>query len=278
MKTAVITGGTDGIGRALANTYLRRGFRVVVIGRNTAKGQAFLDAAATIGAEGRSGFLTADLSLVGDTTRLIEELTDRLPRIDVLVLGARYHRSIRSETAEGFESNFALSYLSRFLLSHGLIGPLEQAERPVVVNFAASGQAGPVQWDDLQLERRYHGAGALGHSGRLNDLLGVSFVDVRPTSPVRYVLNHPGVVSTSFAGEYDSATAAQVEIMRRSGKSVGRSVADILPFLDSARPERLTAVLEGKRIPVDTGLFDSADAARLHRLTETLLAEANSGT
>ncbi|MYT32958.1 SDR family NAD(P)-dependent oxidoreductase [Streptomyces sp. MspMP-M5] len=53
MKTYVITGGTDGIGKALAHTYLDRGQEVVVVGRSAEKGQAWLDAAQQRGAAAR---------------------------------------------------------------------------------------------------------------------------------------------------------------------------------------------------------------------------------
>ncbi|MCD0451682.1 SDR family NAD(P)-dependent oxidoreductase [Actinocorallia sp. API 0066] len=272
MKTAVITGGTDGIGRGLADAYLGKGYEVLIVGRNTDKGKRFLDEAARAGAGSRAHFREADLGLVTENEKLIEEIATAFPAVDLLVLGARYHRSAWTPTAEGYESTFALFYLSRFLLSHGLADRLERAEHPVVLNFGASGQAGPVRWEDPQLVRGYHGVGAMGHCGRLNDLLAVSFTDLRPDSEIRYVVNHPGVVATSFAGEYDPMTAAHVAEMRATAKPVARSVAQILPYLEPSRANgRLTAVLEGRRVPVDTGLFDSAEAARLHRMTEALL-------
>ena len=43
MKTIVVTGGTSGIGRALASTYLARGEQVVCVGPDPAKGERFLD-------------------------------------------------------------------------------------------------------------------------------------------------------------------------------------------------------------------------------------------
>lgn len=268
MKTVVITGGTDGIGRGLAAEYLRRGDEVLVIGTNAAKGAAFTGAGGK-----RAHFLAADLRLVSENRRLAGHLAARFPAIDVLVLGARYHHSARVLTLEGLESNFALFYLSRFLLSHGLVGALSRAERPVVLNFAAAGQTGPVRWHDLQLERDYHGVRAMGHAGRLNDLLGVSFADIHAGRGIRYVLNHPGVVVTSFAGEYDPVTAAQVQQLRITGKTVDTSVAQILPYLDQPGQERLTAVLEGTPVPLDPALFDRGEAARLHQVTEKLLGD-----
>lgn len=58
MKTVVVTGGTDGIGRGLAAEYLRRGDEVLVIGTSAAKGTAFTGAGGK-----RAHFLAADLSL-----------------------------------------------------------------------------------------------------------------------------------------------------------------------------------------------------------------------
>jgi hypothetical protein len=69
--------------------------------------------------------------------------------------------------------------------------------------------------------------------------------------PVHYVLNHPGVVATSFAGEHAAATASAVDRLRITGKPVSQAVAQILPFLDGPATG-LTAVLEGRRVPTDT--------------------------
>ncbi|WP_327289719.1 SDR family NAD(P)-dependent oxidoreductase [Streptomyces sp. NBC_01198] len=274
MATAVITGGTAGIGRALAETYLCRGYDVLAIGSSPRNGRDFLGYAKDAGAGDRAHFLAADLSEVAGTERLAATIAGRFPVVDVLVLAARYHRSTRLVTPEGFESNFALFYLSRFLLSHGLVGPLSRAGRPVVLNFGGAGQAGPVRWDDLQLERDYSGTGAMAHAATLNDLLGLSFVDLHRETGIRYLLNHPGVVATTFAGEYDPVTAARVEYLKVIGKSAEQSVSQILPYLDRPTTARLTAVHEGIQVPLEPRPFTRHEAARLHEATTKLLAEA----
>ncbi|GLW55609.1 SDR family NAD(P)-dependent oxidoreductase [Kitasatospora phosalacinea] len=269
MATAVITGGTDGIGRALATTYLERGHHVLVVGTDPAKGAAFRADAHRRGAGERARFLAADLSLVAENRRLLDHVAAHHPAVDLLVLGARYHRSTRAETADGLESNFALFYLSRHLLSHGLLPQLRRAESPVVLNFGAAGLGGPVRWDDLQLRRDYPGTGALGHAGALCDLLATHLAHQHPDVP--QVVNHPGVTATGFAGEYDPATAAHVHRLRTRAKPATEAVAQILPHLD-APPAPLTAVHEGRRVPTDTPAFDPAAARRLHATTERLLA------
>jgi NAD(P)-dependent dehydrogenase (short-subunit alcohol dehydrogenase family) len=256
MKTLVITGGTDGMGRALAHTYLERGDTVAIVGRDRAK------AATLPGAH----FIPADLSLISENRRAIEEINATFPTVDALVLCARYYRTTRFETAEGFEGTFALEYLSRFLLSHGLTGP------QVVVNVSGPGvPMGRVHWDDLMLARGYDGVAAQMQAGRANDLLGVAFAAQRPASPTRYVLINPGAVSTSFAGEYDPATAAHVESLKRYGKPVDEGIKPIVARIDQPPAAPLSAFAQGEPISLGHPSFDPRAAARLHELTLDLV-------
>ncbi|MEV0039904.1 SDR family NAD(P)-dependent oxidoreductase [Streptomyces sp. NPDC050804] len=158
-KTFVITGGTDGIGAAVARALFSRGDHVVVIGTDPEKGDRLAREAAT--APGGLDFVRADLSLMSSTRRVIDEVVEAHPAIDGLVLCARYFRTHRRVTAEGFEDNFALFYLSRVLFSYGLLDALEKAERPAVVNVAGPGHDTPIDWDDLQSAERYDGVRAM---------------------------------------------------------------------------------------------------------------------
>ncbi|MFD7061133.1 SDR family NAD(P)-dependent oxidoreductase [Streptomyces sp. NPDC059906] len=275
MKTVVISGGNDGIGRGLALTRLERGDRVVVLGRSEEKGKAFLAAAAERGVADRAVFIPADLSLITENRRVVEEIVASFPAVDALVLCARFFRSARYETSEGFENAFALEYLSRYLLSHGVTDMLEKAEAPVVVNVAGPGVQKPgVRWDDLQLRRDYNGVLAQMQAGTANDLLGVDYAATRgATGRTRYVLVNPGPTATSFAGAYDPVTQQQIDHMKRAGKPVTRAVAPISEVIDAPPAEPLSAFVEGRRIGVDDpGLFNRAEATRLAGVTAELLA------
>jgi NAD(P)-dependent dehydrogenase (short-subunit alcohol dehydrogenase family) len=274
-RTLVITGGTDGIGRALAGTYLRRGDTVVIIGRDPAKGKAFVDSAGDTG--GRARFLPADLSLISENTRVVDRILSEFGTVDALVLCARYFRSTRRETAEGFEETFALFYLSRFLLGEGLVTALERSARPVIMNVAGPGTpAGHVHWDDLGLAAEYDGVAALMQGGKLNDLLGVAFAGRHGRhGRTRYVLFNPGTTATSFAGSYDPETAALIERMKRSGNPVEHSIRPIVAALDEPPAEPLSAFVEGTRISLDDGAFDPGQAIRLDDLTRRLVQRQN---
>jgi NAD(P)-dependent dehydrogenase (short-subunit alcohol dehydrogenase family) len=258
VRTIVISGGTDGMGKALARTYLDRGDAVVVLGRSPR---------AVAGAT----FIQADLSLVVENRRVVEEITAAFPVVDALVLCARHFRSARRQTPEGFESTFALEYLSRFLLGHGLAPALARARKPVVVNVSGPGAPKPeIHWDDPGLTRGYDGVTAQLQAGRANDLLGVAFAAEHSAIP--YVLLNPGAVSTSFSGEYDAATAAHVARLKRFGKPVEAGVAPILALVDEPPAEPLSAFVESRRISLADNGFEVDAAARLTGLTRQLLA------
>ncbi|MEV6769330.1 SDR family NAD(P)-dependent oxidoreductase [Nocardia sp. NPDC051030] len=268
MKTIVITGGTAGIGRYLADTYVRRGDRVVVIGRNTVAGKKFQES----GGE-RSHFIEADLDLLSRNREVIDELRGAYPVIDAVVLCARFYRSFRTETAEGIEATFAHFYLSRFLFGHDLRESLERADSPVIVNVAGPGSdLSAANWKDLQFTRHYSGGAALGQGGKLNDLLGVSFAERYPQGRTRYVLVHPGVTATSQAGEYDPGTLVMVEGLRRYGKPIPVAAEPIIELIDSPPSTPLSAYVEGRPIPVRGRPFDPEAARSLDEYTRTLLA------
>ncbi|OLT19390.1 oxidoreductase [Actinomadura sp. CNU-125] len=255
-KTIVITGGTDGMGRELARIHLDRGDTVVVVGRDAAK------AAGLPGAE----FIAADLSLVSENLRVLEQINARYPVVDALVLCARYFRSTRFVTAEGVEGTFALEYLSRFLLGHGLNEP------GVIVNVSGPGvPMGRIHWDDLMLERGYEGVAAQMQAGRANDLLGVDYAARHAARRTSYVLINPGPVATSFAGEYDAATAAHVADLKRHGRPVRDGVEPIGARIDAPPTAPLTAFARFAPIGLDDPSFDPDAAGRLHDLTRRLL-------
>jgi PPOX class probable F420-dependent enzyme len=271
-KRVVVMGGTDGMGRAVALDRLQRGDDVAIVGRNGDKGAAFLDRAARAGATERAHFVQADLSLVAGTRAAIEEIRSLFPAVDALVLCARHHRSTRAVTAEGVESTFALFYLSRFVASYEMTDLLDAAEAPVIVNVAGPGpNPGKIRWHDLELEHGYDGMAAQMQGGLLNDLLGIGYADSLPSGKVRYVLLNPGLVSTSFSGEYDAEIAAQVKALRATAMPVEEGIEPILALLDHPPAEPISASMRGEPIPLTGPAFDVAAARRLRAETERLL-------
>ncbi|MFI1459586.1 SDR family NAD(P)-dependent oxidoreductase [Nocardia carnea] len=275
MKTVVITGGTDGIGRSLALTYLERGDKVVIIGRSTDKARTIIDAAARLEATDRIEFLPADLALVTENHRVLQRLRTAYPVVDTLVLGARFYRSTRSVTPEGFEASFALFYLSRHLLTYGLAESLGRAAAPVILDLSGpGGDLSRIHWDDLQFAKAYDPDAVMHQCGKLSDLLAVAFTDDHPHSTIRYLLLHPGLTATGFTGEYSAADRTLVDDMRRRGQPAEAAVARIMRHLDNPPKVPLSAYMQDNAVDTEGAAFDLGAARRLRDHTRELLTTA----
>lgn len=265
----MITGASDGIGAAVARELFSRGDHVVALGTNPEKGAALVRAAER--APGSVEYIQADLSLVANNRRVVDSILNDHPAIDGLVLCARFFRTYRRVTADGFEDNFALFYLSRLLFSYGLRPALEKTDKPVIVNVAGPGHDTPVAWNDLQSERGYDGVHAMFMTGRLDDLLGVTFAERYGDGPVRYVLFHPGTTSTGFVGEFDPPTAAYIEQQKALAKPATAVVPPIVRLLDNPPKQPLTAFNMYSELSTRSSLFSAKDAERLTKITDELL-------
>jgi retinol dehydrogenase 14 len=127
-RTAVVTGATSGIGRAVALDLARAGFQVLAVGRNEARGRAVED---ELG-QGHGRFLAADLQTVAGVRGLAASVRDSLGRLDVLINNAAVTLRHKALTADGIERTFAINTVAPFLLTRELIEPLAAAAGRVV--------------------------------------------------------------------------------------------------------------------------------------------------
>ncbi|GAA3446709.1 SDR family NAD(P)-dependent oxidoreductase [Planomonospora venezuelensis] len=282
MRTIVITGGTDGIGRGLALRYLRGGERVVALGSDPAKGARLLQEAGRLGAGERAEFVRADLGSVARSRAVAAEIAGRHPAVDALVLGAYRYNPVRIRTGEGFEQTFALYVLSRHLLAEGLLGSLERAAgTPVILSLCGVGgiRAGAMRWDDLQHERvPYRATRVTMQGARANDLLGVSFAERHAEGRTRYVLYNPGFVATgmtqSLRQPMRALTRAAAAVFARS---VDRAVPPVAALLDAPPAAPLSGFFQGRPVDLDRPGFDPGSAARLHAALSSMLGESGRG-
>ncbi|WP_030450246.1 SDR family NAD(P)-dependent oxidoreductase [Herbidospora cretacea] len=264
MAVIVISGGTGGMGRALALGRAARGDRVLAIGSDQAKG-------ARLGAG--IEFVHADLSTLAGNRAAVAAITAATPVVDALALFANRQFPRRVETEDGLEATFALYYLSRHLLGRGLTPLLAASARPVIVNVAGVGTTrGTIAWDDPQLTRGYGMVRAQLQAGRANDLLGVAHAaghgDVVP-----YVLYHPGFTRSGDASMLPAPLRAALRLAARlAARPVEESVAAVHDFIDDPPKAPLTAVDRGRRLPLTLRTLDAGDAARLAALTAEIRA------
>ncbi|TKG71911.1 SDR family NAD(P)-dependent oxidoreductase [Prauserella endophytica] len=268
-KTVIISGGTDGMGRATALERLSRGDHVTVIGSSDAKGRALLDHAANPNLR----FLRADLSSIAETERVIARIGEEHESVDALALFANRVNPRWRETEDGLEATFALYYLSRYLLSHGLRPLLDAGTDPVIVNVAGVGNtAGRIHWEDPQLTRGYGQVRAQLQAGRANDLLGVWFAE-QAASKARYVLYHPGFTRSGVDGHPHPVVRGALGLLAKAfARPVADSVRPIVEWIDRPPAEPLSAIDRGTPVGRSLKTLDLGAAARLAAYTEKLLS------
>jgi NAD(P)-dependent dehydrogenase (short-subunit alcohol dehydrogenase family) len=162
-KTALITGSTDGVGRYVAERLAAEGARVIVHGRDRARGEAVVERIMRQGGDAR--LLIADLSSLAEVRLLAEAVRRDSDGLDALVNNAGIGTSgaQRELSADGFELRFAVNYLAGFLLTRLLLPMLEGRASSRIVNVASAGQQ-PIDFTDVMLTRGYSGARAYRQS------------------------------------------------------------------------------------------------------------------
>jgi NAD(P)-dependent dehydrogenase (short-subunit alcohol dehydrogenase family) len=233
-RLAVVTGASSGIGTAAAEELARRGWRVVMVGRDAERlaqarervaaavdghgpatlgghgpavdghGAAATPARATATTERDAGTtervtaLRCDFGVLAQVRELAATLRERHDRIDVLANNAGGAVTTRRTTMDGFESTIQTNHLAPFLLSLLLHDVLRGGR--IVNTASAAHQAGTVDPGDLSAPTGgYTMLGRYASAKQANILFAAEaarrWPDIQSTS------FHPGVVRTRFGSE-----------------------------------------------------------------------------
>ena len=138
VKTILITGATDGIGKHLAKKFASEGHHVILHGRNPQKLDLALQEVRAVSLRGRVSSYLAEFSKLDDVYRFVEEIKRDFQRIDVLVNNAGlYAGKERKASAENVELTFMLSVLVPYILTTELSPLLEKAADGRVINTSS---------------------------------------------------------------------------------------------------------------------------------------------
>lgn len=284
-KTVVVTGASDGIGKAAVRAYVAGGAIVVMIGRNEAKTAAaarsiMSEVGSVPGAASGHRPITweiADLSRQDAVHDVADRLLARLPRIDVLANNAGAMFLDRALTPDGFERTFALNHLSYVTLTLRLLSPLVAAAQPgsparvLNVSSRAHENASPVL-DDLQLERHFGGWKQYANSKLYNLWFTRALARRLDASRVVTQALHPGVVSTRFATNNGSMGRLLRRVMDVVSVTPAQG-ADTLVWLSST-PEALEGSgdywVKRRRVSPSRTARDDARAEALWTTTSRL--------
>jgi NAD(P)-dependent dehydrogenase (short-subunit alcohol dehydrogenase family) len=233
MKTAVVTGATGGLGYATAVELARSGVRVVLAGRNAAKGQVALTRLRREAPKAVVTFELLDLASLASVATFAERMLTMHPALDVLVNNAGVMAPpARRLTADGFELQFGTNYLGHFALTARLMPALLQAEHGArVVQVSSLAHRGAAMaWGDLQGERRYSAWKSYGQSKLAMLIFALELARRAKIHawPLVSVAAHPGWAVTDIIanGPGGGAPGLKEHVMQAGFRLFGQSAAE----------------------------------------------------
>lgn len=194
MKTALITGASDGIGEQAARILAGKGWQVAIIGRNPEKTRKV---AQELGAL----YYIADFSRLSEVRTLAAQLLRDFARIDLLANNAGGIFSKQPLTGDGYEITFQVNHLAHFLLTQLLLERLTVSNAMVINTSSAAHRFPGRGFDpaDVVRPKRYSQYRAYG-SAKLANILFTRELNRRYGSQgLSAAAFHPGIVATSFA-------------------------------------------------------------------------------
>jgi NAD(P)-dependent dehydrogenase (short-subunit alcohol dehydrogenase family) len=133
-KVSLITGGTSGIGEATAVLFAREGAKVVITGRNEARGHQV--AARIVDAGGEAIFIRTDVRHAADCKRAVHETLRSWGRLDILFnnAGVFYPQTAVECTEEDWDLQIDINLKGTFLMSKYALEPMLAQRSGVIIN------------------------------------------------------------------------------------------------------------------------------------------------
>ena len=264
-QTILVTGATDGLGRAFAERLADQGAAVLVHGRDRQRGERAVTEIA--GATGNDDveLVLADLASLDEVRTLATGVASAHERLDVLVNNAGIGTDgPRAESADGYELRFAVNYLAGFLLTRMLLPTLAESAPARIVNVSSAGQA-PIDFDDVMLTRSYSGVQAYCQSKLAQVMFTLDLAEELAGTGVSATALHPATYMPT------KIVAHPISTLEEGVEATLRLVAD--PVLDGVSGRYYNGQAEGTAHPQ---AYDADARDRLRALSERLTGLAGS--
>jgi len=249
-KVVVITGATSGIGRVAARKLAAHGARIVLIARDSRRGQETLAELNAIAPQVRHAAFYADLSRMAEVKRVAAEISSNESRVDILINNAGAVFSRRIVTEDGLERTFALNHMSYFMLTAGLLDRVVAAAPSRIINTASNAHRnGHLDFDDLQSAKRYRPWTAYATSKLCNILFTRELARRVAASGVSANSFSPGFVATRFGDEAGGFHALGLRIAKLFAISEERGAETLMYLASSPDVEKISGEFFYKRRP-----------------------------
>ena len=203
-KTVVISGATNGIGKAAAIELSKENPKLLFTYRNQSLADEVLAEIKDISPNTQVQSVYCDFSDQDSIKKCTNEINDLCANIDVLINNAGVVNTSYHETGEGIENTFAVNHLGYFLFTNLLLQKLKGDDETRIVNVSSAAHSfvKEMQWEDINYKNNFgQGLRSYGQS-KLANLLFTRYLAIKlSTDNISVNAIHPGGVNTSLGSQ-----------------------------------------------------------------------------
>jgi NAD(P)-dependent dehydrogenase (short-subunit alcohol dehydrogenase family) len=198
-KTILVTGATDGIGKATAQELAKMGAHVIIHGRDRDRTQKTKDEICKATGNEQLDIVLADLCSLHQVKTMAGEIITKNPQFNVLINNAGVYLKDRLVTEDGFEQTLQVNYLAVFLLTNLLLNLIKKSAPSRIITVASLAHLGSkLDFNDLQLEHDYDDEKAYRISKLGCIYMSYELADRLKGTGVTSNSLHPGTVATKM--------------------------------------------------------------------------------
>jgi NAD(P)-dependent dehydrogenase (short-subunit alcohol dehydrogenase family) len=199
-RTALVTGGTSGIGFYTSLALAKMGAAIYVTGRDVVRGKEAEQQIRASTDQGNVYFIRADAATVGGNQELARHIMAETTQLHILVnnVGGLYND--RWVTADCYEATLAMNFIGPFALTAALLPILQKSTPARIVNVTSAGYS---MWKgdlfaDVQSSETFSGVDAYNKSKYLNLLWTLALAHRLEGSGIVANALHPGTAWTTM--------------------------------------------------------------------------------
>jgi len=198
-KTCIITGATDGIGKATALELARQGYHIGFSSRNEEKGLRVQKELIEASGNEHIQMFQCDLASLKEVKQFAENVLNAYPHIDLLINNAGVLETTRKHSKDGFELTWAVNYLAHFYLTNLLVLRLEASAPARIINLSSVAyRFASMRFDDLECKNFFNPIQIYGQSKLAVMIFTHALAEKIDGTGVTVNCLHPGVVNTAI--------------------------------------------------------------------------------
>ena len=275
-KTILITGATNGIGKAAAINFAESAKSIAFTYRNEELAEDLKNEMQKINPNLSINSFFCDFSVQDSIRECADKIKNDLKAIDLFINNAGVVNTEYSETIDGIENTFAVNHLGYFLFTNLLLDLVKKESESRIINVSSAAHhfVKGMQWDDINYKDDFKmGLKAYGQSKLGNILFTKQLAKILQKDGVTVNAIHPGGVNTSLGNQNNSLLGRVLKIILKPFFRSPLKGANTIIYLAEIDGLSITGAywVDGRVAKTSHYSKNEAEAEKLWRLSEKLV-------